>query len=262
MFPYLINFWSFKIMSFWLAITICFFMFVWMLNKMSKKHNFDFNIFKRDMNLLWFFISTLFFSRLFFIIWKWNDYKWISSPTHFFVANDYNFSLMGWIFWFLFVFFILLKIRKEKLEQYIYWLVTAFLFVLPLWYLWAFLGWQVYWLDTNFWIEISYNTKNPNIPFVAPVFPLPIFYWVIFFIVFCGIYISDLYFKEKEILWYGWIMIFSLIIFIMDFFNWKTDIFKDFININLSQISAIILFIFWAYKIYLLYNKTTKRWRR
>lgn len=262
MYPYLINFWWFKVMSFWVAITICFFLFVFMLKKMSKKHDFDFEIFRRDMNLLWYFISILFFSRLFYIISKWTEYKWISSPVHFFVSSDYNFSLMWWIFWFLVVFFILLKLRKEKFDKYVYWLVTSFLFILPLWFFGAFLGWQVFWLDTNFWIEILYDTKNATIPFVSPVFPLPIVYSVLFFLIFCLVYISDMYFKEKNILWYAWIILFSITIFTMEFFSWKHDYFKDMININLSQISAIVLFLFWAYRIFLVYKRQTRKWRR
>lgn len=262
MYPYLINIWNFKVMTFWVSITICFFLFVWMLYKMSKKQWFDFQIFKREMNLLWFFISILFFSRLFYIISKWNEFKWISSPLQFFVATDYNFSLMWGIFWFLIVFFILLKLRKEKFDTYVYGLVTSFIFILPLWFFWALLWGQVYWIDTNFWIEILYNTKHTTIPYITPIFPLPIIYSILFFILFCLIYISDMYFKEKNLLWYAWILIFSLIIFLMEFFTWKHDIFQDWLWLNHSQIWAIFLFIFWIYRIFKLYKKETRRWRR
>lgn len=258
MYPYLINIWQFQVSTFWLSVTICFFLFIWMFYKMSKKLDLKINIFKN--NLILFFLSIFFFSRLFYIISKWNDYKSMVNPLYFFITDDYNFSLIWGILWFLIMFYILLKIKKEKSDNYIYPLVLSFIFVLPLWFFWALLGGQVYWIDTNFWIEISYSWDT-KIPYILPIFPLPIFYSILFFLLFCWLYISNLYFKEKNILWYGWIMIFACIIFIMDFFNWKPDIFKDYLFLNLSQISAIFLLWFWWYKIYNIYKKETKRWK-
>lgn len=259
MYPYLINIWQFQISSFWVSITICFFLFLWMINKMSKKLEYSIDIFKN--NILWYFISMFFFSRLFYIISKWHDYKSIVNPMYFFIADDYNFSLMWAIFWFLIVFFILLKVRKEEFDKYIYPLVLSFLFILPLWFFWALLWWQVYWIDTNFWIEITYSWDT-KIPYILPIFPLPIFYSILFFLLFCALYIWNMYFKEKNILGYWGIMAFSCIIFIMEFFSWKPDIFKEYMHLNLSQISAIIIFWFMSYKVFNFYKKETRRWKR
>ena len=158
--------------TFWISITICFFLFIWMLFKMSKRLNYSFDLFKN--NILWFFISTLFFWRIFYIISKWHEQRHIKDFKDFFVMNDYN-----------------------------------------------------YWLDTNFWFEISYTNKYTTIPYTSPIFPLAIFYSIIFFIAFCLLYISQMYVKEKNILWYAWILVFSCVIFMMEFFNWKpVDLFK------------------------------------
>lgn len=164
------------------------------------------------------------------------------------------------IFWFLIVMFILLKLRKEKLDKYIYWIVLSFTFILPIWFFWALLWWQVYWIDTNFWIEITYNRNDIPVPYTSPLFPLPIAYSILFFLLFSALYISNMYIKEKNILAYAGIMIFSCIIFIMEFFSWKNDLFKDLIFLNLSQISAIFLFWFAFNRVYNLYKKETKRW--
>lgn len=260
MYPYLINIWSFQVSTFWLSITLSFFLFVWMLHRMSKRLDYDFNIFKN--NLLWFFISVFLFSRLFYVLSKWHDLKYLQDPIYFFITSEYNFSLMWGIAWFFIVLFILLKLRKENLDKYIYWIVLSFTFVLPIWFIWALLWWQVYWIDTNFWIEITYNRNDIPVPYTSPLFPLPIVYSILFFLTFCWLYISNMYIKEKNILWYGWLMIFSCIIFIMEFFSWKNDLFKEYIILNLSQVSAIALFWLWFLKVYRLYKKETKRWKR
>lgn len=255
MFPYLIESEFIKISNFWLSITIWFFMFIWMLFKMSKRLDYDFNIFKN--NIIWFFISIFFFSRLFYVISKWYDYKNIVNPIYFFIANDYNFLLMWWLFWFFLVLFIILKIRKENLDKYILWIAISFVFALPIWFFWALLWWQVYWIETNLWIEII-SRDNSAVPSTSPLFPLPIFYSILFFILFCWIYIINMYIKEKNILWYASFMIFSCIIFIMEFLSGKSDLLKDFIFINLSQIFAIILFSVCFYKIHKIYKIETK----
>lgn len=238
---------------FWLTITICFFLFVWMLKKLSTKFWYDFLIFKK--NILWYFIWVFFFSRLFYVISRWNDLKHIDNPIEFFIMNDYNFSLMWALFWFLVVFHILIRIREEKLDNFINWLVLSFLFILPIWYIWALLWWQVYWKETFFWIELMYNHPFTPVPYKVAIFPLPIVYSIVFFILFSTMYILSMYIKQKAILWYIWLMLFSCILFIMEFFSWKYWIFRDFIGINLTQVSAIILLIFSAYRLHKIYKQ-------
>lgn len=255
MYPFIELNW-FLIYTFWLTITICFFLFIWMLKKLSVRFWFDFLIFKK--NILWYFISIFFFSRFFYVISRWNDLKHIENPLEFFIMNDYNFSLVWGIFWFFIVFYMLLRIRKEKLDNFINWIVLTFLFVLPIWYIWSLLWWQVFWKETFFWIEIMYSHPFTPVPFKVPIFPLPIIYSILFFILFSALYIMSIYINYRSILWYLWIMIFSCIIFIMEFFSWKYWVFKEIIWINHSQLFAIWLIIFWAYRITKIFKSENK----
>jgi hypothetical protein len=58
---------------------------------MSRKNNFSMTIFSN--NILWYFVSIFFFSRLFYVISRFNDLKYIDSFSDFFATIDYNFSL-------------------------------------------------------------------------------------------------------------------------------------------------------------------------
>lgn len=133
--------------------------------------------------------------------------------------------------------------------------MLSFLFVLPLWYIWALLWGQVYWTDTNLWIEITYSSPLSIVPYKAPIFPLPIVYSIVFFLTFSVFYISNMYIKFKALLWYLALMSFSVLIFILEFFSWKFGLIKDNIWINLNQVSVIFLFLFGLYKIYKIYTK-------
>lgn len=255
MYPFIEFFWI-PVYTFWLTITICFFLFVRMLKKLSIRINFDFLIFKK--NILWYFLSVFFFSRLFYVISRWNDLKYIENPIEFFIMNDYNFSLMWALFWFFLVFFILLKVRNEKLDNFINGIILSFLFVLPIWFIGSLLWWQVYWKETMYWIEIMYNHPFTPVPYKVPIFPLPIIYSIIFFIEFSALYILSMYVKFKNILWYLWLAIFACIIFILEFFSWKYWVFKETFYINLSQICAIFILIFSIINLKRIYKEDNK----
>lgn len=223
---------------------------------MSIRYGYDFVIFQK--NILWFFLWTFFFSRLFYVIWKWHDLKYIKNPFEFFIMSDYNFSLAWAIFWFLFVLLLLIKTRKDKLNNFIDWLSISLIFILSIWFIWALLWWQVYWRETFYWIEILYNHPFTPVPFQVPVFPLAIVYSIFFFILFSVLYISSMYIHIKALVWYIWLIVMSSIILIFDFFSWKYDIFKDFIGINLTQTSTIIFIIFCFYRLYLIMSEENK----
>lgn len=238
----------FIIYTFWLSITICFFLFLWMLKKLSIRFWYDYIIFKK--NILWFFLWVFFFSRSFYVIWKWNDLKYIKNPFEFFIMSDYNFSLSWAIVWFLVVLYILIRIRKEKFNNFIDWLSISLFFILFIGFIWALLWGQVYWRETLFWIEILYNHPFTPVPFQVPVFPLPIIYAISFFLLFSITYISSMYVHIKWLIWYVSMIAFWSIILAFDFFSWKYDIFKDSIWLNLNQSFAVILIIFCFYKLF------------
>ena len=245
------------IYTFWLTLAICFFLFLWMLKKLSIRFWYDYLIFKK--NILWFFLWVFFFSRLFYVIWKWHDLKYIKNPFEFFIMSDYNFSLAWAIVWFFVVLYILLKIRKEKLNNFIDWIAISFFFILFIGFIGALLWWQVYGRETLFGIELSYTHPFTPVPFQIPIFPLPIVYSIIFFILFSLTYISSMYIHIKWMIWYIWLIAFWSIILIFEFFSWKYDIFKDGIWINLIQTFSIFLIIFCSYRLFLIFTSNENK---
>jgi len=248
LFPF-IDVLGYPIYTFGLTLLVCFFVFFYMLKKLTGKYGYDIAIFMN--NILWYFISVFFFSRLFYVISKWSDLKYIENASEFFVTTDYNFSLFWAMFWFFLVFFINLKLRREKLVKYIDWIVLSFLLILSIWFIWALFGGQVYGSPTSYWIELTYT--NPFSPVSStPVFPLPIVYAILFFIEFAVLYILSMYIKIKGFVWHIWLIIFALIILIFENFSGKHDIFNNLLFLNMNQFLAIWLMIFSFYRLYIL----------
>lgn len=237
------------IYTFGIAMTLCFFLFLWMLKKLSKRFWYNYKFFIK--NIFWFFISVFIFSRLFFVLYKWEDLKHLDSPFQFFIAYDYNFSLFWALFWFFLVLYFNLKERKEKLIDYIDWLVLSFLFIAPLWFVWSFLWGQVYWRDTHFWLEILYTHPHSPVPFTVEVFPLPVVYAILSFLLFCWSYIASTFISNvKWVIWYVSLIVFFSFILIFDFFSWKTDVLWIFINLN--QLFSLIIIWVCAYNLKLI----------
>lgn len=248
MYPFLDVFW-YRIYIFWIVLLLSVVIFFFMLRRLRGRYVFDMNIFSN--NTLWYFLSIFFFSRLFYVISKWHDLKFIENSAQFFITTDYDFSLFWAIFWFVIVFFINIRLRREKLIKYIDSIVLSFLLALSVWFIWAFFWGQVYWQATNIWIEITYN--NPFSPISStPVFPLPLIYFILFFIEFAVLYILSMYIKVKWFIGHIWLIVFSLIILIFENFSWKQDIFDSLIFLNMNQILAIMLMIFSFYRLYII----------
>ena len=256
MFPFFELFPGFIIYTFGLTITICFFLFLWMLKKLSKKFGYDYSIF--TWNILWYFLSVFIFSRLFYVIWKWNDLKYIKDPYEFFIMNDYNFSLVWAILGFFLILIINIKYRKEKIEKYIDAVCLSFLFIWFVWFIWAFLGWQVYGRETNFGFEILYTHSFTPVPFEVPVFPLPIVYSITLFILFSVIYILSVFVHIKSLLWYLGFIAFGSIMLIFEFYSWKYDILKNYLWINITQLFSIFLIFFCVYRLFLVFKTEDK----
>lgn len=250
------------IYTFWLSLSICFILFFWMLYRLSLKLWINTNFFLN--NIFFYFISMFIFSRLFYVISEWRDFKfvfeeWSSWYLKFFLMQDYNFSLIWWIFWFLLVLFFQIKKYKIRSEKYIDAIVLAFLFAWIIWYLWAFLGWVIWWKPTNLPIWISYNndalssSKWPA--YVWPLFPLWMIYSILSFIIFVTLYFTRIFVKIEWFVWYLGIIIFSSLLLILENFNWAEDIFNSYVFINLTQIWAIFLIIIWIRWLTKIYKK-------
>ncbi len=251
MYPFFEIFNWFYIYTFWLSLTICFFLFVWMLKRLSHRfwinESFFFN------RILWYFLSVFFFSRIFYIIANWSNLKYIKDPIDFFFMNDYNFSLIWAFVWFFLVLFISIIMHNLRSWKYMDVSILSFLFAWVVWYIWAFFWGQVYWKETSFWIEILYSNPFSPIPYEVPIFPLAIVYAIVFFILFSVLYMLAMFISVRGIIWYIWITLIWAVFIILESFSWKIDFFKTLIWINFNQlwwIWLIIFGIYWLYRIY------------
>lgn len=258
MYPFFEIFPGFFIYTFWLTLTICFFLFLWMLKKLSHKFGINDTFFFN--RILWYFLSVFIFSRLFYVISRWNDFKFIKDPLEFFLMNDYNFSLIWAFFWYFLVLFISIIMHWLRSWKYMDVSILSFLFASVLWYIWAFFWWQVYWKETSFWIEILYTNSFSPIPYEVPIFPLALVYAFVFFILFSALYMFAIFISVRGIIWYVWIILIACSMLILESFSWKYDFFKTAIWLNFSQIWAIFLIWFWFFWLYRIYKtpKTTE----
>lgn len=251
MYPF-IDIFGIEIYTFGITLSLCFFLFLWFLKRLSSRFGYSFSFFTQ--NIVWFFLSVFLFSRIFFVISKWNDMKYINDAFEFFIMSDYNFSLFGAMFGFFVVTYILTRFEKISIRKYIDGIVLSFLFIMPVWYLWALLGGQVYGTDTNFGIEILYTHPFTLVPIEVPVFPLPIFYAIFSLFVFVGMHtLSHLTFPRGFIGYLG-IILFSSVILIGEFFSGKYDILTVAYNFHLTQLFALIFITTSAYQLYKIYK--------
>ena len=226
-----------------------------MLKKLSVRFWYDYRLFYQS--ILWYFSSTFLFGRLFYVISQWYDMRHIDNFFDFFITSDYHFSLFWAIFWFLSVLFFHTKLLKRNFSKYLDGVILSFLFILIFGFVGSFLWGQVFWGATSFWIEIPYEYNGEN-NLVWELFPLPLLYSGLFFLVFSGLYIWSLYIKIRGIIWYVWLGLFSAITLWLEVFSWKQDVFKRLIDINLSQIGAIFLFTLSIYGLI----KIIKIWKK
>ena len=248
MFPFFELYNGILVYTFGLALTLCFFLFLWMFKKLSSRFGYKFTPFLS--NILWYVLSMFIFSRLFYVISQWNDMKFIENPMQFFIMSDYNFSLPWAIIGFIVVLLINVKMEKTTVKKYIDGLTLSFLFVAIFGYIGAFFGGQVYGMVTSFGIEILYTHPHTLVPSQVPVFPLPIIYAITSFVVFSGLYILSMFVQIRWFIGYMGIILFSSLLLIFEFFSGKFDVFKLEININLTQICAIIFIVIAAIELY------------
>ncbi len=239
-YPFFELFPGFFIYTFGITLSLCFFAFLWNLRRLAKRFGYSFSFFSQ--NILWFFLSTFIFSRIFYVIGRWQDMKFIKDPLHFFLMNEYSFSLFGAIFWFLIVLKILTYLESSTLRRYIDGVVLSFLFILVIGFVWALLGGQVYGKPTDFGIEISYINSFTQVEYQVPVFPLPIVYTLCSVLIFSWLYILSLFTQHiKGFIGYLGLIIFGVMILVFDSFSGKQDILSVVSMFNLPQVYACIL---------------------
>lgn len=236
-----IEIFSITIYTFGLALSIAFLLFFFMLYRLSLKFNINTNFFLG--NVLWFFLSTFLFSRLFYVIAEWQNFKTIFSEgiIKFLLMSDYNFSLMGGMVGFMVVLFFQIKRFKLSSRKYIDAIVLAFLFAGIVGFIGAFFGGQIYGKPTDAFIGITYTNPMSNSPYTSPMFPLALFYSLVCFLLFVVLYIARLFVKIEGLIGYVGIVLFSAILLIAEFYNGGTDLFRSHVVLNLNQIGAIVL---------------------
>lgn len=234
--------------TFGVALTLCFFLFLWNLQRLEKRFAYSFSFFSH--NIIWFFISIFVFSRLFYVIGRWSDMKFIKNPFEFFIMSEYNFSLFGAIFGFSVVLFILTRLERSSITRYIDGIVLSFLGVLIVWYIWALFWGQVYGRETNFGIEMVYNNAFTPVPYQVPIFPLPIVYAIVSFCIFSAMYILSLFVHIRGYIGYIGLLLFSSMVLILESFSGKHDILSVNSIFNFPQVFALILAIWSGYQFF------------
>lgn len=250
MFPFFQIF-GIEIYTFGITLTICFFAFLYGIKYLSQRFGYNPGFFFN--NIIWYFLSVFIFSRLFFVISRWDDLKFIKDPFEFFIMSNYNFSLFWAIFGFLLVAFINIKIEKSSMRKYIDGLTLSFLFVLFLGFVWALLGGQVYGRETTFGIEILYSHPFTLVPYQVPIFPLPIVYAITSFLLFSVLYILSALIHIRGLIGYLGLLVFSATVLILESFSGRFDILSAYVFFNLNQVYALVVAGWAMYELWKLY---------
>lgn len=256
MYP-LIIVWDIKIYTFWIFLLLSWIVFFACLHFFAQQKSVIKPIFS---DIFSFTLSIFFFGRLFYFFSDWRNSKFMfqelfsstAGVTHFlhdfFISNNYNLSLSGWIIGFIIVF--LYKVRKHKasFRRQIDIILPSFLIAAIIGYIGAFLGGQVYGIASNSFLSVDYNTKYSTLP--GRLFPLAILYIVGFIIL---LWIWRFLIKKKNMVdGYIWFILLGglgVLLFFAEYLSGAPDMFEVFIRINqLTGIVFIILSIVWIVK--------------
>jgi prolipoprotein diacylglyceryltransferase len=172
--------------------------------------------------------------------------KFIKDPGQFFIMSEFNFSIFWAMFGFWLVLYILTRLEKSNLLRYIDGIVLSFLFIMVVWYIGAIFWGQVYWRETMIWIEILYKHPHSIVASQVPIFPLPIVYTLMSFIIFSGMYILSLFVHIRWYIGYIGLILFGAMILIFESFSGKQDVLSVSSVFNLPQVFALILIV-WSW---------------
>ncbi len=201
------------IYSFGLALSFSFLAFFGLLYHLSLKIGIHTNFFFG--NVLAFFLGSFVFSRLFYIVAEWRDFKYLflegKGVLEFFFMSDYNFALMGGVFGFFLV--LLIQIRRFRLSgnKFIDTVVLAFLLASVIGFIGAFLGGQIYGRPTTLPIGITYHHSAIN-PYTTPVFPLALMYAAAAAILGAGLYVLRLFVRIDGFVGYVGMALFATVL--------------------------------------------------
>jgi len=123
--------------TFGISLTICFFLFIWMLKKLCGRFGINATFFFN--RLLWYFLSVVIFARIFYLIGHWDDFAFMDSLKHFLLINNYQLSLIGAFFGYFVVLFSSIVYYNLRSGKYMDASVLSFLFTSVVGYIGAFL---------------------------------------------------------------------------------------------------------------------------
>lgn len=155
--------------------------------------------------------------------------------------SDYNFSIFGAIFGFFVILYINVRIHKRQIEEFIDGVFLAFIIAVSVGYIGALFGWQVYGLETSFGIEMSYNHPFTPVPYKVPIFPLPIMYSMLTFVIFSVFYTSHMFTEKRWLIGYLGFISYGALVVVLDTFSGKFDTLQPLLGIHFSQLFAFIL---------------------
>lgn len=245
--------------TFGVALTLSFLLFYWMLRRLGKKYDINTSFF--SINLLSFFLGTFLVSRIMHIMLYSGmvtksafslDYPVLS----FFLMSDYYFSSGAALLGFFSVFWYHMRTRDhEDQEKTLDITVISWIFGSIMAYFWAFLGGQIYGVRSNSIFAVDYI----NNPILAefPRFPLGLVYMLCTLAIFSLVYIVRKLRPERGLAAGLGAVLWGLMWFIGE---WWNDASSDNVSylfgllarwkiINFNQIIALLLIVWWAWKL-------------
>ncbi len=253
-----LGFLDIKIYTFGLALSIAFGCFFYMLHKLSLKTGINPNFFSGSVFSL--VVSTFFFSRIVFVLSNLRDYeylRWFQFIQNFLFMHDYNLSFVWGVIGFMAVLSYKLLRFGQSSNRYIDAVVLSFFFAAIIGYIGAFLWWQIYGRPTDLPIGVIYKWESLAVPYTSAIIPLAIFYALGCFLLFSLLYIFRQIVKLDGFVWYIGIALFSIMLFIGEFFSGNEDTLSTVLYFNLSQIGAMIGILFATRWLLMIYKKTS-----
>lgn len=247
-----------KIYSFGLLLSISIALFIWMIRKTSKALEIRSNFF--FAHILWYFAAIFVGSRLFHVLFYWgipgkSSFSFEHPILSFFTMWDFYFSLAGAIVWFVGILYWKTKDLEKEEKMKIYDIVAlSFLFACCFGYIGSFLGGQTYGVLSRSPISIDYSLTNPNL-WEFPRFPLGLIYTVSCAVIFSLCYIFRKARSEHGISAFIWILLFSVLIFVGEFWNPATiDSISQLFGtlsrwrfLNINQVIALG-WVYWSFR--------------
>jgi prolipoprotein diacylglyceryltransferase len=88
---------------------------------------------------------------------------------------------------------------------------------------------------------MAYTHPLSPVPYQLPLFPLPIVYALLFFLLFSLLYILSTFIRIKGFIGHIGLIAFGTILLIFEFLSGKTDIFVQYVHINMNQLLSLLL---------------------